>query len=246
MYDDLNKIPDRTLEAFARGFFNEASLYGFKQTDYIRFVNHLLDITITMRNSKDKFHSSIEAPFARDYGLESPGNSYSYKLPICGKTVSIRAFDIEYDLAIMRHWIEGNSGHHFLLSYTDPIITEIDEFLCDNQNHFGIITVNSGLPIGAIAYLNHDKTQCKAELRKLIGDPGMRGKGFGKKASLLWLSYGVKALGLKKIILSTLDTNTRNIRLNESLGFKVEGILRNEVLIDGHYRDVLRMGLWID
>ena len=37
-----------------------------------------------------------------------------------------------------------------------------------------------------------------------------------------------------------------NIRLNEDLGFRVEGVLRNEVLIDGTYHDVLRMGLWAE
>jgi RimJ/RimL family protein N-acetyltransferase len=87
--------------------------------------------------------------------------------------------------------------------------------------------------------------QHKAELRKLIADPCMRGQGLGKEAALLWLNYGMLKLGLKKIYLTTMDTNTRNIRLNESLGFKVEGILRNEILFDGRYRDVLRMGLWL-
>jgi RimJ/RimL family protein N-acetyltransferase len=41
-----------------------------------------------------------------------------------------------------------------------------------------------------------------------------------------------------------MDTNFRNIRLNESLGFVVEGILRNEYVLDGRERDVLRMGLY--
>ena len=36
------------------------------------------------------------------------------------------------------------------------------------------------------------------------------------------------------------------MRLNQDLGFRVEGILRNEVLVDGTYHDVLLMGLWTD
>jgi len=86
----------------------------------------------------------------------------------------------------------------------------------------------------------------KAELRKLIGEPGMRAKGLAKESTRLWIHYGIEVLGLRKIYLNTLDTNIRNIKLNEELGFKFEGILRNEVFFDGKYHDVLRMGIWKD
>ena len=246
MNDEINVIPDMTLEAFARGFFNEASLYGFKRTDYIRFVNHLLDITIMMTKSQDNHRSSGDLLFCQYAKLQFQSGLYDKELPITGKNITIRALDFENDLDHMRHWLTDKYGRHFALSYTDPIMPKVEDLLSNAKNHFGVVTLKSGIPIGTMAFLNHDQTNCKAELRKLIGDPAMRGHGFGKEAALLWLSYGVSMLGLKKIVLSTLDTNTRNIRLNESLGFKVEGILRNEVLLDGRYRDVLRMGLWID
>jgi diamine N-acetyltransferase len=95
-----------------------------------------------------------------------------------------------------------------------------------------------------VAFLDYDADQRKAELRKVVGDPAQRGKGYGKEASALWIRYGITTLGLKKIYLNTLETNIHNVHLNEELGFRVEGILRNELLIDGEYRDVLRMGLW--
>ena len=98
-------------------------------------------------------------------------------------------------------------------------------------------------PIGAMGFLKHDYTQHKAELRKLIGDPDLRGQGYAREATRLWIQYGLQGMGLKKIYLNTLETNLRNIRLNEELGFKVEGILRNEVMIDGRTHDVVRMGL---
>jgi len=71
----------------------------------------------------------------------------------------------------------------------------------------------------------------------------MRSKGFAKEATKLWIHYGITKLGLKKIYLNTLYTNIRNISLNEELGFKIEGILRNEVFFDERYHDVSRMGL---
>ena len=46
--------------------------------------------------------------------------------------------------------------------------------------------------------------------------------------------------------LSTLETDLRNVQLNEQLGFKVEGILRNECWFDGAYHDILRMALLVE
>ena len=61
----------------------------------------------------------------------------------------------------------------------------------------------------------------------------------------MWIQYGIHGLGLglEIIYVSTLQTQIANIKLNEKIGFQVEGLLTNEVLIDGERRDVLRMGL---
>ncbi len=39
------------------------------------------------------------------------------------------------------------------------------------------------------------------------------------------------------------DRRVYELKINEELGFKVEGILRDEILFDGIPHDVLRMGL---
>ena len=86
--------------------------------------------------------------------------------------------------------------------------------------------------------------QRRAELRKIIGEVDLRGRGLGREASKLWVGYGIGALGLRKIYLNTLVAHIGNIKINEEIGFRVEGILRNEVLVDGEPHDVLRMGLF--
>ena len=94
-----------------------------------------------------------------------------------------------------------------------------------------------------MAFLDIDTVQRRAELRKLIGDDSERGKGYAEEATALWVAYGHERLGLEKIYLSTLQTHLRNIRLNESIGFRTEGVLRNEILLGNERHDVLRMGL---
>ena len=48
MKNEMNEIPKTTLETLARNFFKEASAYGFKQVDYVRFVNYILDKAMGM------------------------------------------------------------------------------------------------------------------------------------------------------------------------------------------------------
>ena len=80
-------------------------------------------------------------------------------------------------------------------------------------------------------------------LRKLIRRAQFRGRGLAEDASRLWIEYGFGALDLQKIYVSTLQTHISNINLNERIGFQVEGLLRDDVLIDGNRHVVLSMGI---
>ena len=170
----------------------------------------------------------------------------NFRLPLCGKRLFIRKPSPLDDKNLFEKWVAEKDGRYFLLSRSTAQSLSIDQVLYDERNITGVITLQNGISIGAVAYLNFDANQHKAELRKIIGEPEYRGKGYAKEATILWLKYGIQVLGLRKIYLNTLNTNIRNIKLNEELGFKVEGILRNEVLIDGSYHDVLRMGLRVE
>jgi RimJ/RimL family protein N-acetyltransferase len=218
-------------------------MYGFTQIDYVRFVNMLLDLSMESSERESNIQDE-EARAGLDYEDES-GQHFN-QLPIEGKRIRIRKLDPVKDVAILKEWLRDKSGRLFLLSRITAQTINIDRIINDDWNVFGIVTTLEDIPIGCVAYLGYNSDQKKAELRKLIGEPSMRGKGYAKEASQLWIKYGLDGLNLKKIHLSTLHTDIRNIRLNESLGFKVEGILRNEICVDGVYRDVLRMSLWRD
>jgi len=234
------KLPDETLESLVRGFFKESSMYGFSQIDYVRFVNMLLDLSMDPNSAEPAQSKNSDGEIDSD---ASPDERLT-QLPIEGEGIRIRKFSAEKDIGIMKGWLSDRSGRQFLLSRITAQTIDIERVVNDDWNIFGMITTLDNKPIGCVAYLGYNREQSKAELRKLIGEPSMRGKGYAKEATQLWIRYGLEALGLKKIYLSTLQTDIRNIRLNEDLGFKVEGILRNEICVDGVYRDVLRMGLW--
>jgi len=232
------KLPDLTIETLARGFFKEAQTYGFSQGDYLRFVNRLLDMSMRANGINPTAEASKHPP------PRVPLFDASGGLPLTDGRLRIRAFDREADLPLLEHWMEDEAGRYFLLSRTDSRTLALHEILDDPASVVGVVTLPDGAPIGSMAYLHMDVDQHKAELRKLIGEPSMRGKGLAKVATQLWIAYGLQALRLHKIYLNTLETNLRNVRLNESLGFRLEGILHDEIRLDGRTHDVLRMALW--
>ena len=231
---EKKNITEKTIDALSRNFFKEAEEYEFDYEHYLKFVNTLLEYAIDGKvNGKNRKTETSK------FDLINIVNS----LPITSEHLIIRKFDNDTDVDFVHKWLQDDYGKYFMLSFSSHEPMDIDQLL-HNKNHiFGLITTADSQPVGLMAFLNLDNEFHKAELRKLIGDPGFRGKGLGKEATINWIAYGRDGLGLKKVYLRTVETNIRNIKLNEELGFKVEGILRNEVILNNAYYDVLRMGL---
>ncbi len=229
-----NQIPLATIQTLARSVFKEAEKYGFSQLDVIRLVNELMDYCTAQEREIAEPTGSHEVPTVLTSGTAC--------FPLTSKRLMIRLFDAESDMALLDTWLSDEYGRHFVLSSTAAQSMSTDELVFGERNHLGMITTLEQKPIGTLAYLDHDVDQRRAELRKLIGDSEYRGKGLAEEATRLWIAYGLDALKLEKIYVSTLQANLGNIRLNERIGFQVEGLLRDEVLIDGVRRDVLRMG----
>lgn len=226
---EAKQVPPETLEALGKTIFKQANEYGFSKQDWVRLVNLLLDIG--MERSGIYMPPPTQDLKKRD-SLEVEDDS----------TLTVRPYQPE-DFDQLNEWVLEADGKNFLATRIDTLRHEtLEEILEDESTVIGIIELD-GRPIGVLAYLNIDQESHKAEMRKLIADPSARGKGYASRATQYWIEYGVSTLGLRKIYLHTLDTNLANIKLNERLGFRVEGLLRDEIIVDGVYHDILRMGL---
>jgi diamine N-acetyltransferase len=232
----MTAIPQKTVETVARSIFREASDYGFGPVDFIRLINELMDLCKDTSEAADRPHALVASV---------PRHAFdpATRLPVRGDSVTIRDFEPDADTSLLEAWLPDEYGRYFMLSSTTAQSISLESLISSTSNRIGIVTLSDGSPIGAMAYLDHNPEQRRAELRKLIGEPRARGRGLAEEATRLWVHYGMESMGLEKIYVSTLQTHIRNIRLNEAIGFRVEGILRNEVLIDGERHDVLRMGL---
>jgi len=110
----------------------------------------------------------------------------------------------------------------------------VDLIMCD------VVTL---APFGAVSLHGIDPDANQAEVGKMIGDPEHRGLGLAGAGTVLLLKYGFGVLGLNRVYLRTLGGNLKNIRLNERIGFRFEGVLRSAAFKDGTPRDVVLMGL---
>jgi RimJ/RimL family protein N-acetyltransferase len=83
----------------------------------------------------------------------------------------------------------------------------------------------------------------KAELWMYLGDRDAWGKGYGTEVCVALCRFGFERLNLNRIHLYTPVYNQRAVALYEKVGFKTEGVLRQDVFQDGQYYDAVVMGL---
>ena len=96
-------------------------------------------------------------------------------------------------------------------------------------------------PIGCGGFRNFDTDA--AELRLVLGEPSLWGRGLGTEAMQLMLAFAFRTLGLKRIWLVVRADNERAVRLFTRIGMVVVEKLIGVTVADGTPRDKLRMEL---
>lgn len=96
-------------------------------------------------------------------------------------------------------------------------------------------------PLGSVYIRDIDRQHCKAEYGIFIGEESARGRGVGTAAARLMLDYCFREEKLHRIYLRAFASNEQAIHSYEKAGFVREGLLREDVRIDGQYRDIVWM-----
>ena len=96
-------------------------------------------------------------------------------------------------------------------------------------------------PLGSVYIRDIDRQHNKAEYGIFIGEEEARGRGVGTAAAKLMLRYCFEEERLHRIYLRALPGNGQAIRSYEKAGFVKEACLRDDVRIDGEYRDIIWM-----
>ena len=98
-------------------------------------------------------------------------------------------------------------------------------------------------PVGSVYLRDIDKTHQKAEYGIFIGEADARGKGYGSAAARLMIQYAFEEMKLHRLFLRVYAENAQAIRSYEKAGFVREAYLRDDVCIDGVYRDIVLMAV---
>lgn len=99
------------------------------------------------------------------------------------------------------------------------------------------------LHLGNVTINHVDWTLRKGHLGILIGRKEYWGKGYALEALRLFLDHLFRVVGLHKVTAGAPIDNAASIITLKKLGFRTEGMLRHEALVDGAYRDVVWLGL---
>lgn len=108
---------------------------------------------------------------------------------------------------------------------------------------FIIVDIENEEPVGSVYFRDIDREHLKAEYGIFIGEDSAVGKGFGSEAARIAVAYGFEKLELHKIFLRAFADNKGAIRSYEKAGFKQEGYFKDEVKIDGEFRDLVFMAI---
>ena len=149
------------------------------------------------------------------------------------------------DVPHLKEWLTDEAIAHSLAEYTlaDVISRRSSRSKAADQVVFVLREQEGGVPVGLVGLIHIDATSSVGELIKMIGHPAYRGKGFAKRATQMLVDHAFEHLKLNRIYLRTLGGNMKNIRLNESLGFRFEGVLRQAACVGGTLSDIVIMGM---
>ena len=99
-------------------------------------------------------------------------------------------------------------------------------------------------PIGSIGFNHINWVSRNANIFLTIGESEFWGKGIAGEASKLLINYGFTELNLHKIYSGVFTPNKRSLRAAEKLGFEKEGVLKEEMYVDGQYHDIHKFALF--
>ncbi len=108
---------------------------------------------------------------------------------------------------------------------------------------FAIETLNDNQFIGGCSINSVDWKNSVATVGIFIGNKKYRSGGYGSDAMRVLLDFIFMQMNINKVRLTVYSYNESAIICYEKCGYKVEGILRQEIYKDGKYYDKISMGL---
>jgi RimJ/RimL family protein N-acetyltransferase len=163
---------------------------------------------------------------------------------IHSKNVFLRPMELT-DVKIKVKWVNNDEVRR-TLGFPDFPVSELAteawlrKAAVDNsRKDFIICLQENNEPIGFCGIKNIDLFNQKAESYLAIGEMNYRGKGLGFETKKALLDYSFNHLNLNKVYSYHQADNEAMIKINMSLGAQKDGLLREDLRIDGTMRDMV-------
>lgn len=163
------------------------------------------------------------------------------------QNVQLRALEKE-DLRYVHRW--SNNIGIMMYWFEEPYesYVELEQIFLKHINdhserRFIIEVLDPHEIVGMVELLEIDYIHRIAEFDILI-DIDHQGQGYAQAATFLGLKYAFDILNLHKMYLIVERSNEKARHIYEKFGFEVEGELKEEIFVNGEYRNVYRMCLF--
>lgn len=169
-----------------------------------------------------------------------------------GDKVKLRAYKKE-DIKLAYEYLNDSELKRLLESEIPyPIILEQEEkWFQDLVNskdiyNFAIEDLETGKYIGGCGINNINWLSRRATIGIFIGDKNYWGKGYGTDAIKVLNKFIFEQMNINKIKLNVFSFNERAKKCYERCGFKVEGVLKQELFRNGKYYDEYVMAMFLE
>jgi RimJ/RimL family protein N-acetyltransferase len=232
------KQRDQMLKLVAKSFYNELTNYGVSDHEVIHMASHLLD-NLLAKESKPaegvEYYNGI-------FTLASVRDEWTDFEQLAVQHVTLRPLQLS-DVSKVSTWLKSAAVRESFVPEFPEKQNELRNYFADPTREYFGIHYDDQL-VGIVGGENIDPTAGKLEMKKLVGESGLQGKGIGKRATFGFLYYAFMIRNLNKVYIHSRDINIRNINLNSRFGFELEGIFLNDIIVGHKHQDVLRMALF--
>jgi RimJ/RimL family protein N-acetyltransferase len=167
--------------------------------------------------------------------------------PLADERILLRPFT-KKDLAHFVRWSE-DAELRKLIGEIEPMSqAEAEKWykeLCADENRawYTIVVKKDNRVIGEAGLLRMFKPWRNTDMTIIIGEKDARRKGYGKEAGHLLLTYAFCDLGFHRVSVGIVGFNKPAIKYWKSLGFKKEGVEREEYYCGSKYSDFIMMSI---
>lgn len=168
---------------------------------------------------------------------------------IHGRDIYLRALTVADCGGAYLRWLNDPQVNSYLESrHTVQTLEDTQRYVLDIRQSahsylFAIVQSGTDAHVGNVKVGPVHPHYSHAFLGYLIGEQSCWGRGYATQAVYLATRFCFDTLGLNKAAAGVIAPNVGSVRVLERVGYTREGCLRQDVLVDGAYRDTYRYGI---